>query len=207
MTTATCLARECEDSVKCRGYCQKHYRRRLHSQPQALQWGYVDATEARDHLATLRDLGWTWSQVGIASGLSVSVPFYVYTGRYGRLLHRTNAALLAVPLVPTESGRGSDCTGSRRRVQALQWMGWTLSEIGRRIGTTGQTLQSQLRTSRMSYRRAAQIAAVYDELWDKPGPSRITATKARRWGYAPPSAWDDIDNPLERPKGVRGEAA
>jgi hypothetical protein len=86
-------------------------------------------------------------------------------------------------------------------------MGWTFNEIGRRIGTTGQTLQSQLRTSRVSYRRAVQIAAVYDELWDKPGPSRITATKARRWGYAPPSAWDDIDNPLERPKGVRGEAA
>jgi hypothetical protein len=86
-------------------------------------------------------------------------------------------------------------------------MGWTFNEIGRRIGTTGQTLQSQLRTSRVSYRRAAQIAAVYDELWDKAGPSRITATKARGWGYAPPSAWDDIDDPRERPKGIRREAA
>jgi len=44
---------------------------------------------------------------------------------------------------------------------------------------------------------ADNVRRVYDELWDKPGPSRISAQRAAKRGWVPPLAWDDdtIDDP------------
>jgi len=65
MTTVTCAARDCSDPVKSRGYCERHYRRRLHTG----RYGYQDATEVRAHVERLRELGWTWGQIGEAAGM------------------------------------------------------------------------------------------------------------------------------------------
>src|SRR6185436_1742924 len=126
--------------------------------------------------------------------------------RYRRVLQGTRDALLAVPAVRRDSLRGVDATGTRRRVQALAWMGWPCAEVACRVGTTGMSLATQMRTNRnrVSYAMAARVATVYDELWNQQGPSRISAAKARSLGYAPPLAWDDdtIGDPRAEPFGV-----
>jgi hypothetical protein len=68
----------------------------------------------------------------------------------------------------------------------------------------------QLRTSRrprILRSTADRIATAYDALWNKRPPlgdqgCKRARTHALRLGYLPPLAWDDIDNPDERPATV-----
>lgn len=94
-----------------------------------------------------------------------------------------------------------DKTGTRRRVQALMRIGWTRAEIATRVGMTPGGLSRLLDPSwpTVTVRNAAKVAAVYDELCMTPGPSTCTAGHAKARGYAPPLAWDDIDDPEEQP--------
>lgn len=207
MTPTTCAASPCPKPIKSRGYCEHHYRRRLHTG----RYGYQDSTEVREHIERLRELGWTWQQIGDAAGISWAIPFHLITGRqYRRVLPETRDALLAIPVTPAVSHRGVDSAGSRRRIQALAWMGWPCAEVARRIGTTGPSLATLiLPTRRISFAMAAKVAAVYDELSGIRGPSNISASKARGLGFAPPAAWDEdaIDDPRARPQGLRRETA
>lgn len=195
MTTATCVKQGCALPAKSRGFCESHYRYRLHTG----RYGYQDASDVRAHLSRLRQLGWTWTQIGDAASVSSSIPYHLLTGRrYRRVLPETRDALLAIPAVPALSMRGVDSAGTRRRVQALAWMGWPCAEVARRAGTTGRSLATLiLPTRRVSYALAAKVAAVYDELSGVRGPSNIAAAKARGMGFAPPAAWDEdtIDDP------------
>lgn len=165
-------------------------------------FGWVDPSEARTHVDALRALGWTWEQIAAAAGLSTYVPHRLGTGATKRLRAESAAALLAVPLAPADSHRGINSTGTRRRVQALAWMGWPASEVASRAGTTAATLQTLILPSRqISVALARRVAAVYDELCLKQGPSKIAAGKARSLGFVSPMAWDDdaIDNPEAKP--------
>jgi hypothetical protein len=157
----------------------------------------------------LRGLGWTYHQIAQAAGTSSSVPHGLALGRYRSLRHASETAVLSVPLAPARSHRGTDATGTRRRVQALAWMGWPAHVVASRAGTTAATLLTETCRGRLSVRLAEGVRAVYADLSATPGPSRIAGAKARQSGHAPPAAWDDgqIDNPRARPQGVRRDVA
>ena len=194
----SCEAPGCTAAAQRRGFCESDYRRKIRMGI----YGWVDPAEARAHVAKLRDLGWTWEQIGDAAGLSTYVPHRLGIGATMNLRVESAAALLAVPLTPASSHRGIDSTGTRRRVQALAWMGWPKSEVARRAGTTASALQTLiLPTRRISVALARRVAAVYDELCLTPGPSKISAGKARGLGFVSPMAWDDdtIDDPAASP--------
>ncbi len=96
--------------------------------------------------------------------------------------------------------------GSQRRIQALQAIGWGRDRIAAELGyTNAGALTYLMRATTMYKTTADRIADVYDRLsMTVPvgiGPKRAR-TWARRHGYAPPLAWDDIDNPAEQPRGV-----
>jgi hypothetical protein len=169
-------------------------------------YGYRDAAPARAHVAALRELGWTFVQIAEAAGLSSYVPHKIATGQTRNLWPESERALLAVPLRPQDSHRGVNSAGTRRRVQALSWMGWPCTEVAVRAGMPVSTLRTLILPSRqISYTLARRVAAVYDLLSLTPGPSKGAAAKARQLGFAPPMAWDDdrIDDPKTRPRGVR----
>lgn len=197
----SCLHPECAAAARTRGYCERHYRLRLHTG----RYGYRDAARARAHVAALRALGWTFEAIAAAAGLSTYVPHRLHTGQTRRLLAESERALLRIALVRHESHRGVDATGSRRRVQALAWMGWPNHEIARRIGCSPRTLPSELSRGSLSVRLAHRIVDVYEELAAVPGPSRYAAAKARQHRFVSPWAWDDdtIDDPKARPHGAR----
>ena len=99
-----------------------------------------------------------------------------------------------------------DATSTRRRLEALQAIGWSLTEIGKMVGKNQQNM-SKLATGngRVYMRTRDAIAAVYDELSMRPNTTRYSARTrelAKARGYAAPLAWDDIDNDTE-PKGMR----
>lgn len=200
-----CSRRNCTGEAETRGYCDSHYRRYVRMRI----YGYRPASRARAHVLRLRDLGWPYEQIADAAGVSTWVPHKLATGQTRHLWPESERALLALPLVPYPSHRGVDGTGTYRRLEALQWLGWPLAEIARRLGLKPNTLTTlRSRGEPVSYRVAQAMAALYEELSGRPGPSRMTATKARKRGYAPPLAWDDdtIDDPSARPCGVRRTA-
>jgi hypothetical protein len=90
-----------------------------------------------------------------------------------------------------------DATGTIRRIRALMALGWRYSDIDVRAGhaasraTWAHNLVTQ---ERVHIDTAEQVARIYDELSMKPGPSVRLRNLALKRGWAPPLAWDDIDN-------------
>ena len=97
--------------------------------------------------------------------------------------------------------------GTQRRIQALMRLGWPLPLIADRAGVSKSTASRITHggTPRVLVRVAEDIAAVYDDLWMRPGPNPAVARRAARLGWAAPLAWDDIDHD-EAPQGVRRAA-
>lgn len=186
----------CRSPQKARGKCEAHYTAALRRG----EFGLVDGATAREHLAKLRALGWTEKQIGARATLCRMGIGRIARGQHRRVRPDTEGLILAIPLEPPpgDTRHGIDSTGSRRRVQALAWMGWPAAEVAARAGTTRGTLQCEILPSRrISVRLARRIAQVYDQLSMVEGPSRTAAAVARRMGFKPPLWWDDetIDVP------------
>lgn len=99
----------------------------------------------------------------------------------------------------------ADPAGTRRRLQALMRNGWSFGLLASRLGFNRQVLWRRLAGwTRVTERTAAQVAALYDELWDQAPPERTrhekrAATMARQYardhGFPPALAWDDDEGP------------
>jgi hypothetical protein len=96
-----------------------------------------------------------------------------------------------------------DATGTRRRIQALMVLGWSLAALTGRLGLarTNYSLRRILDQQHVRRTTAERVAALYDELWGCPGPSDQVREDALAVGYCSALAWDDetIDDPDARP--------
>lgn len=100
-----------------------------------------------------------------------------------------------------------DITGTRRRAQALCWLGWSFAYQASRLGIDRNYYTRTIRdNATISGRTAQAVARLYDELSGRLAPNtartRRVRTLAMRAGYAPPLAWDDIDDPAAEPQGI-----
>lgn len=92
--------------------------------------------------------------------------------------------------------------GTKRRMRALQALGWTLTEIAAQMGSERSRVEKWCSEEKhYVYASTAQrVAEVYDRLSmivpEGPWATR-TRNHARKQGYAPPLAYDDIDNDPE----------
>lgn len=108
--------------------------------------------------------------------------------------------------------------GTARRVQALVALGYTFGQIGAEFDRSqdwaakiAHRPNGTIRTS-----TASKIAELYRR-WSMALPDETTGRQrhaasyarstARRYGWAPPLAWDDIDDPEEQPTGWTYQAA
>lgn len=91
--------------------------------------------------------------------------------------------------------------GTVRRIRALVAIGWPMPMLSERLGAaTPQTIQNLSRKppgARIQVATARKINDLYVDLCMTPGPSRISATRARNKGWIPPLGWDDIDRDPE----------
>ena len=90
--------------------------------------------------------------------------------------------------------------GAARRLQALMWMGWRMVDLA--ANRTEYHMINAVRTGpdkRIMASNWLRIAEMYDRHAMTPGPHKGNRTKAIRRGYAPPLAWDDIDDPHAAP--------
>jgi hypothetical protein len=92
--------------------------------------------------------------------------------------------------------------GTRRRLEALAAVGYSLSVIATHCGLNEDTLRLVRNgtTKAVRPRVAAAVRDAYDRFWDVPGPSAHQVRLARRKGWPPPMWWHDdhIDNPRAR---------
>lgn len=100
--------------------------------------------------------------------------------------------------------------GTQRRIQALMALGWTSTDIAAECGWAHRNYvmrilngQKGKPTTWVQRKTAEVFAAAYDQLSMQipphaPRRARTRAIAARK-GYAPPLAWDDIDDPNETP--------
>lgn len=99
-------------------------------------------------------------------------------------------------------GQVVDSTGTRRRIQALQAMGWTRRLIAEAAQIDAEVIMNASRKKATVYTRTArQIRRVYDRLSMTPGPSQLARRRALAKGWVPPLAWDEdaIDDPATGP--------
>lgn len=97
-----------------------------------------------------------------------------------------------------------DATGTRRRAQGLLAMGHTGQAIADAGGIPAASRVSQICTTRIRVTVATEAAMrrACARLGTHAGPSVRTRRRAERAGYVSLWAWDDIDDPAAKPRGV-----
>lgn len=180
---------------------------------------FADAELARAHVRMLGSYGIGWKRTAELAGLSAGTVNHLMHSDppSKRVQRKTLEAILSVePRLENAAPKARvDATGTRRRIQALAAAGWPLNRIARELGWRRSKVSLVLGTfERVTVPTALAVRALYEQLWDKPCPAangneaagiRKAKAHARRMGWAPPAAWDDIDDPRDRPKGVRRE--
>lgn len=164
--------------------------------------GFVPAETVREHIAKLRDLGWNFDTIAKTAGTSPHALRDAYHRKLTYCRRYTANPILAIPLVPAATHAACDATGYRRRVRALQALGWRYEDICERSGVTMSALAATMSGSReTTFMSAAAIAKAYEQMCMHRGPSKHTASWAANRGFPPPFAWDEdtIDAPDAEP--------
>lgn len=210
------------DRCRCRD-CREANNARRRRQSRNAAYGrapYVDATPTRGHLQHLVDQGMGPKRIAAVSGIGHGVISAILYGKHlgdgrvrqpnKRVTAETEQRVLAIALDLADGVR-VDGTGTRRRLQALATLGWSINALARATSLDRQCLDNALHgrgQTMMGTRRA--VAAIYEQLWNTPAPTSTkgervaagrTRARARREDWAPPMAWDDetIDDPGATP--------
>lgn len=172
---------------------------------------YVNAAPIRAHLAALAERGMGVRAVAARSGVSRSAVSGIATGATVRVRPATATAILAVTAAFDDLADGAlvPAVGTQRRLRALIAIGWSQAQLAYRLGITRTDLTWRVNhAQQVTARVHRQTAGLYEQLWDTPPVEHDHATRqsasrarnhARARGWAPPMAWDDIDDPTATP--------
>lgn len=198
---------------------QTHMHRRRRRLMAIGQWKspYVDAEPVRAHVRALQEAGMSLPALSRRLNLVDGAFKNLMYGANGRppgstVSRETAEAVMGYwPTLEDFPDTASiDPTGTRRRVQALETLGWSRPQIADVVGMSKSNFKTCLRSEKVSARLARRVAAVYDRLWkqrpEDHGVQPYVAERVRRHaaqnGFAGPLAWDDdtIDDPKAEPQ-------
>lgn len=182
----------------------------------------VDAEPVRRHVRELQAAGIGIRRIAELSGIGPRSIGHLLYGRPAdglapakRVKPTTAAAILAVrPSLEAYAPHAKvDATGTRRRIEALCAVGWSIARQARELGMDDSTVYRFLQTKGVEAVSAIAVRDLYERLWDQPPPEETKGDRiasghargnARRRGWAPPMAWDDesIDDPSASPEGA-----
>lgn len=183
----------------------KRYKKQWAVQDNRGQRGTIDARPAAMHVASLKGKDWSSGAIAAEAGLCVDVVSRLLAGQ-PTIKPRTAAAILAIDpkILPSTARRGQVETtvpilGTRRRLRALQYMGWSSQALADHCGKHPKYIENLRKRSGLRVFRSTHdwVAVMYRELSHKRGPSVIAARMARQYGYQGPADWDDIDHDPE----------
>lgn len=166
--------------------------------------GLVDAAPARQRLQQLTQT-MTWTQICEAADSDPRGLQLVADGRRTQIRRTTLDRIMSVKPQAPAPGKYLDATGYRRRLQALRAIGWSAQAIANKAQTGEVCVQRICAGGQPTVRQvlAEKILKVFAELHRTPAPPGRSATRTRNNallnGWAPPGAWDDIDDPSAVP--------
>lgn len=193
---------------------------------------YVDAQPSRDHVNALTTARMGLKRIALHDGVSHGALWKLMYGRTKpdgtrtpskRVTVATERAILAIPM-PTVADLGAtvvvDSTGTRRRLEALIALGWSVQRLADDYTLDRQALDSALAWVPVQAKTAVTVKAMFETIGDQRAPEtthreRISAARSRNRSqakdWAPPAAWDDDDlddpyaadpTPGDAPRGV-----
>ncbi|MGV9278119.1 hypothetical protein [Streptomyces griseosporeus] len=147
--------------------------------------------------------GRTVVSVAKEAGLSQTTVWAVQKGRVDPILRATARKLLAVqPSVDDEALL--DATGAVRRLRALVVMGHSQETLAAEVGCPYTRISdlTHARFPKITVALDRQVRQAYERLWMTEGPSKHGRSRAKRYGWHGPLAWDDdtIDDPNAVPQ-------
>jgi hypothetical protein len=194
-----CSRPKCVKGAHAAGLCHAHFDHAIKTG--VLVAGKTDSVKAQQHLAFLTESGMSLQEITRACGLAWPTLRNIRSG--GLILRSTEKRLLSVqPVLDARTAPESKvpALGTRRRLQALVAIGYTARYLSQRLGVQGVTVWRYCtRSERVELYMAKRVIELYDELHMTPGPSVKARNRARKCGWAPPLAFDDIDDPTEKP--------
>ncbi len=176
---------------------------------------YINSDLARAHIQALRTEGVGVDQIAKLAGLSSShVRGLIYPTRgkppFQKIRRETAMRIMAVPVEVTSRAANSpvDATGTRRRLQALVAVGWTVAWLAGDLGRSRTNLRRSMTSHTVTARTAQRVSDMYERLWDAEPPDQLASQRraseaarahAARQRWLPPLAWDDIDEDPDPP--------
>ncbi|MDP9102229.1 MAG: hypothetical protein M3N21_08810 [Actinomycetota bacterium] len=93
-------------------------------------------------------------------------------------------------LLPT---RRVPAVAAARRLQALMVIGWSVRLLSEQLGCGATAVPKLVYCAQptVTVSLDGRISALYEDLWDRTGPSKVTRTRALARGWVPPLALDD----------------
>lgn len=218
----------CYNLHQCRcAPCSKHRtateaRRRKDKAYGRYDTGLVDVAPVRAHVLALMEYGIGYKRIAQLAGFRSSTPVRTIAWgrqdagpRYGELQKRvkreTAERILAIQPTIDNLGGGAKvpALGTHRRIQALVARGWSLTKISHRLDMQVGNFWRMMQRDQVVASTHRRMVEIYEDLWDQEPPhdewhSKAAYTRsmnyARKHGWLPPLAWDDIDDPTEHPE-------
>lgn len=170
--------------------------------------------EAIAHLQHLREtydvsLASLTTLVGCAQSTMVALLYPSSAQRRVRITRRLHEAVLDADfdLDQLEAAALITGCGTRRRLQALGTLGWSVANLATHLECSAAMVSRLRRAKHVSVGNARAVRAVYEQLSMHPAPNapshNLTREQARSQGWHSPLAWDDdtIDAPTAQPAG------
>lgn len=164
----------------------------------------VPAAPIRNRAKALMDLGWSLESIVKSAQIdATNAGLRLIVGGVSRNAERKWLPVASLPITLAVPDHLPDTClvpslGCARRVQALMAMGWRHEDITEYVGRSSHHLSAQTYAS-INAHDWRLIDAAYDVLSGSYGGSPKSRTRAKKVGFLPPLAWNDIDNPDEKP--------
>ncbi|MFI6560345.1 hypothetical protein [Streptomyces sp. NPDC050534] len=162
----------------------------------------VDTKPVADHIRGLFAADAGWIQLAAVSGCSTSTIHNLLTEKNPQCRRSTANKLLAIqPGDCIPEHRSTPALVSIRKARALVALGHKCRDIDTTCGIDHTVLTDLLNGSltTVSLGLARRVDAGFRKLSTTPGTSARSRNRAAREGWAPPAAWDDIDDPEAQP--------
>ncbi|QHE74471.1 hypothetical protein GFS60_08175 (plasmid) [Rhodococcus sp. WAY2] len=160
----------------------------------------VDTVDVRYHINALMCAGMTTALIADLASVPVAT---IRSLRSTSTRTTTSAIADAILSITFHPSRGRDLTpavGARRRLRALNAMGYGDPSLAHRLNVEVDVVTSMPEKGLIPSELWEAVDEIYDELSMRPGPDADLREQARAEGLVPPLGWDDdeIDNPKAR---------
>lgn len=184
--------------------CKGHYEKDARIRQARGDADRVSTDPVRQHVQLLRWRGWSWQQIASAGGSSSMMLHRIMGGGQPLMRHDKVTRLLAVEALWQHSLVAVPMVGTRRRLAALAWQGWSCRRVSAELGICEWTIPNTNRSGLVQARTAARIAGFYDVHAYTTGPDPAYAKRARNRRCLPAWVWDEdgsIEHPATKPAG------